>query len=214
LAIGSITRVEPIEGTALTLREREGGVVEILAGAVVLLSSAALETERAFGRLCPPGARSVLVGGLGFGATARGVLDVVGPGAQVVVVEKTRSIEPIVRARYPHLSEHVLDDPRIELRFADVSDAISDTRDLDAILLDVDNGPHWAAHRSNARLYDASGLARAGEALASGGIFAVWSGYPADTFRARLRSAGFEPSVVSFEEKGRVSAHGYIGRKA
>jgi hypothetical protein len=56
----------------LVLRRR-GDVVEILSGSVVLLSSAALETELAFGRVVRDlvkTPRRVLVGGLGFASDA------------------------------------------------------------------------------------------------------------------------------------------------
>jgi spermidine synthase len=203
----------------LTFRKRDG-VIEILAGAVVLLSSAALETERAFGRMIadvlarPP--KRVLVGGLGFGATLRGVLDVAPSDAEVVVAEKIGEVADLVRGEFAHLEGRPLDDPRVRLAPADVHDAMRDARagsmTYDAILLDVDNGPHWASFRANARLYTPAGLALARESLAPGGIFAVWSGYPADAFLARLREAGFAPTRVLLHEKQRVRARAYVGR--
>jgi hypothetical protein len=50
-------------------------------------------------------------------------------------------------------------------------------------------------------------------ALAPLGALAVWSGYPADAFAARLREAGFVPSVVPLRERGRVRARAYVGTK-
>jgi spermidine synthase len=93
-----------------------------------------------------------------------------------------------------------------------VTHAIAAARgELDAILLDVDNGPHWATFRSNARLYGEAGLAAARSALTPGGILAVWSGYPADEFAARLRAAGFSSRIVLLREGGRVRARAYVG---
>jgi spermidine synthase len=200
----------------LTLREREGAL-EILAGNVVLLSSAALETERSFGLLAaslgahPP--KHVLVGGLGFGATLRGVLDVAASDARVVVAEKMPAVVELVRGELAHLADRPLEDPRVAVECADVADVVASSHEVDTILLDVDNGPHWATFRSNARLYGAAGLASCLRALAPRGAPAVWSGYPADAFAARLREAGFVPSVVPLHERGRVRARAYVGTK-
>ena len=79
------------------------------------------------------------------------------------------------------------------------------------VLLDVDNGPDWGSFRTNAALYDRRGLAAAKRALCKGGMYAVWSGYPADRFVRRLRAAGFRTSVVAFEERGKLQARAYIG---
>ena len=193
--------------------ERRGKHVELTIGGVPILTSKLLGTERDFGRLAPPAAKRVLVGGLGFGSTLGGVLEQVGEDARVFVVEKVGDIVDLVRGQLRHLAKGALDDPRVEIVRADVHDVIARERDLDAILLDVDNGPEWASFRSNARLYDARGLASAKRALREGGIFAVWSGYPVDAFVARLRAAGFRPKVVPFMERGKLQARAYVGVK-
>jgi spermidine synthase len=206
---------------ALVLREGEG-LVELASGSVVLLSSAALETEREFGRLAgSPGAPHgaalrVLVGGLGFGATVRGVLDVAGPAARVRVVEKVEAVARLVRGELAHVGGAPLDDPRVDVLVADVAEVLSAAApgELDAVLLDVDNGPHWASFRTNARLYSGTGLAAIHRALAPGGRLAVWSGYPHDGFLSDLRTAGFAPSLVPLHERGRVRARAYVGAKA
>jgi len=203
------------------LLRRRGPHLELLLGNVVLLSSAALETELAFGRLAataleriPVGARPrVIVGGLGFGATLRGVLDVAPAAAEIVVVEKLRAVVDLARTDAAHLVAGALDDPRVVLRCADVADVIAETDagSAAAILLDVDNGPDWASFRTNARLYAEPSLVRARRALAPGGIFAVWSGYPADGFVRVLRRAGFRPMVEPLRERGVVRARAYVG---
>jgi spermidine synthase len=203
------------EGRSLALR-RHKGALELVLGNVVLLSSAALETERTFGALASESASGrprVLVGGLGFGATARGVLEVVGDDAEVLVVEKLEAVIDVVRNEAADLAAGVLDDPRIVLERADVADVIARSHDLSAILLDVDNGPEWASFRTNAKLYADAALVRAREALRPGGIFAVWSGYPADAFVARLRRAGFIARILPLEERGVVRARAYVGVK-
>ena len=200
------------------VRRRSGGVVELVRGSVILLSSAALETERAFGRLAASivsAPRRVLVGGLGFGATVRGVLDVAPAQARVVVVEKLPEVERLLRGPLAHFDPGVLDDPRVSVVHGDVANVFAQAGDgeLDVVLLDVDNGPHWASFRSNARLYTPAWLATVRRVLAPMGGLAVWSGYRADAFLARLRTAGFTPSLVPLRERERIRARAYVGRK-
>ena len=209
-----------LEESQLVVRRRKERV-DLILGNVVLLSSAALETERAFGALVPKGAERVVIGGLGFGSTLAGVLGMVGPTARVVVAEKVKAIEVLLRGELADLvAKGVLDDPRVAIENADVADVIARAAGpgagrLDAILLDVDNGPEWASFRTNARLYAPAGLAAAHAALKPGGILAVWSGYPADAFLGRLRGAGFAPSVVPLRETtGVVRARAYVGAKS
>jgi spermidine synthase len=204
-----------VEGDqTLVLRKRDGRL-ELVLGNVVLLSSAALETELAFGRLSAraPSPVKVLVGGLGFGATLRGVLEVVPDDAEVVVVEKLRAVAEVARAEAAHLAASALADPRVTVRHADVGEVIAEAppESLSAILLDVDNGPEWASFRTNARLYAAPALAHAKAALRAGGLYAVWSGYPADGFVGALRRAGFAPQVDLLRERGVVRARAYVG---
>lgn len=206
-------------GGTIALREN-GAHLDLVLGNVVLLSSAALETELAFGRIARESVEGaiaaaakprVLVGGLGFGATTRGVLEVLPPGGEVIVVEKLATVVEIARTDAAHLAGGVLDDPRVTLVSADVADVIDRERDLSAILLDVDNGPEWASFRTNARLYADAALGRARAALRAGGLYAVWSGYARDAFVARLRTAGFLTRIDPLEERGVVRARAYVG---
>ncbi len=200
----------------LALRQR-GEMLDLVLGNVVLLSSAALETELAFGRLAreaiaaAPEPARVLVGGLGFGATLRGVLEVLPPDGRVIVAEKLSAVIELAREDAAHLVGGALDDPRVELVRDDVGDVIARENRLAAILLDVDNGPQWASFRSNARLYAESALRRAHEALRPRGLYAVWSGYAADPFVARLRHAGFVARIEPLMERGVMRARAYVG---
>jgi spermidine synthase len=216
--VDPVTTVASLPG-GLTLRRR-GGTVEILAGAVVLLSNAALETELQFGRLVgtltgPRPAPRVLVGGLGFGATLRGALDVLPAGGRVVVAEKVPAVLELVAGELADVAGRPLDDARASVLRQDVGAVLArDEAAWDAILLDVDNGPHWASFRTNARLYSPAGLEAARRALSPGGALAVWSGYPADAFLARLREAGLSPRRELLRERGRVRARAYVGVRA
>ena len=156
----------------------------------------------------------VSVGGHGFGATLRGVLDVAPPDAEIVVVEKLEAVVDVLRHEGAELAGGVLDDPRVKLDRADVGDVIAASCGNSAILLDVDNGPEWASFRTNAQLYTDAALARARRSLAPGGIFAVWSGYPKDAFVGCLRRAGFVAArIVPLHERGVVRARAYVGRE-
>jgi spermidine synthase len=209
-------RIRPIDGPGHLVLRETGNLVELVAGSVVLLSSAALGTEFEFGRLAATigaGApRRVVVGGLGFGATVRGVLDVTGPETSIVVVEKVEAVIDLVRGPLAYLAQHVLDDERVKVVPGDVRSVVAEAAgSIDVILMDVDNGPHWASFRSNARLYSPAGLAEFKKALAARGTLAVWSGYRSDSFLGHLRAAGFAPSVIPLQERGRVRARAYIG---
>jgi len=203
---------------SLVLREREGGVVELLFRNVVLLSNASLGTEHEFGGLAasvlgrPP--HRVLVGGLGFGATVAGVLESLDATGEVLVVEKVAAVERLVRGELARVAGDPLKDKRVTVRVADVVDVLAEAHEeFDVVLLDVDNGPNWASFRANERLYTPAGLEAIARALQPGGAFAVWSGYPADAFQPRLRKAGLAPSIVLLRERGVVRARAYVGVK-
>lgn len=202
-----------VEDDKSLLLRRVDGRLELVLGNVVLLSSGALETELHFGRLAKdaPSGR-VLVGGLGFGATLRGALET--HATEIVVSEKLNAVIDVARNEARSLVGDALDDPRVRLERSDVSDLIEGAPpgSYSAILLDVDNGPEWASFRSNARIYADAALSRARRALAPGGIFAVWSGYPADAFVKNLRRAGFVPRIEPLHERGVVRARAYVGR--
>jgi spermidine synthase len=219
VAIGHLSvRLIGTSDDSLVLREREGGVLELLFRNVVLLSNASLGTERALGTLVGSvlgrPARRVLVGGLGFGATVAGALEVLEESAQVIVVEKVAAVERLVRGELAWVAGNPLADARVSVRVADVLDVVAAAHEkFDVVLLDVDNGPNWASFRTNERLYTPAGLEMVARSLAPGGALAVWSGYPADWFQARLRKAGLDPSIVLLRERGAVRARAYVGVK-
>jgi spermidine synthase len=196
-----------------------GSHYELMIGHVPILTSKSLGTEYAFGKLVSElGLRKkkprVLIGGLGFGSTLQGVLDSVGPGAEILLVEKLRTVIDLVRGELAHLAKGALDDPRVTLLYEDVSKVIARERDLDAILLDVDNGPDWGSFPSNAVLYSSEGLAEARRALRVGGSYAVWSGYPSDAFMKTLHRPNLVAKMIPLRERGKVRARAYVGSRA
>ena len=181
---------------------QRGDEFSIVVGKTELMTNQARGSERALATLpCArladrPRAR-VLIGGLGMGFTLRAALGALGPEASVVVSELVPGVAKWARGPLSGLFAGSLDDPRTELRVEDVSRTIqSGPAQFDAILLDVDNGPHGLTRRVNDRLYDIWGLRRARFALRPNGILAVWSGGPDRKFKARLKLAGFSVDEV------------------
>ena len=84
----------------------------------------------------------------------------------------------------------------------------------DVILMDVDNGPHWASFRSNVAVLLARGARRVPACARPHRVRSPFGaeGYPADAFADRLREAGFVSSIVPLVDRGRTRARAYVGR--
>jgi spermidine synthase len=175
---------------------RRGGEFVIRIGARALMSSSAHGSEEALAELaCAPlAARAdarVLVGGLGLGFTLGAALRALGPGARVTVAELIPAVIEWNRGPLAHLAGAPLADPRAEVFEGDVAERIASERaGLDAILLDVDNGPNGLTRAANDRLYSPAGLRASVRALRPGGVLGVWSVQPDREFTRRLGEAG------------------------
>ncbi len=138
----------------------------------------------------------MLIGGLGMGFTLRATLDLLPPGATVVVAELVPAVVEWNRGPLAALAGDPLQDPRVRIEIGDVVATLqSSVRRFDAVLLDVDNGPAAFTATRNARLYDDNGLAAARSALTENGVLAVWSAWEDRRFEQRLRYAGFTVTV-------------------
>lgn len=193
----TLARVATDEG-ALELRQRGARDFLITIGGRVLMTSQARRSEQALATLPlrdrpPPRLRSVMIGGLGMGYTLRAALDVLPAMARVTVVELNGDVAAWCRGPLATLTDDALADARVTLVVADVADAIAGAKKgaYDAILLDLYEGPHAATQRGDDKLYGATALARTRDALASGGVLAVWSEEPDAAFERRLGDAGF-----------------------
>lgn len=195
---------------------RRGQEFSIMAGAIELMNSRLSGSEEALaelavGRLVDRPATRVLIGGLGMGFTLRAALKVLGPQAQVTVAELVPAVAEWARGPLAEVFAGSLDDPRVQVRIADVGALIADARSAyDAILLDVDNGPEGLTRAANDRLYDANGLGEARRALAPGGVLAVWSGGQHPGFTPRLRRAGFMVEEAQVRARGSKGARHVI----
>jgi spermidine synthase len=204
----TIDRARVADGTELVLARR-GDEWVVRAGGRVLMSSrqhgsedqlAALALERV---ARPGGARTVLVGGLGLGYTLRATLDRIGPEARAVVAEISPELVAWNRGPLAPLAGHPLDDPRTRLQIGDVVARIAEARGaFDAILLDVDNSPSSMVLAGNDRLYGARGVRACAEALAAGGVLAVWSAGPDAEYLEALEKAGLEARAVTVPARG------------
>lgn len=184
---------------ALTRRDRE---YIILADGKPLMSSRMHGSEEALATLACKRASTlddpcVLVGGLGMGFTLRAALNVLPPAATVIVAELVPAVVEWNRGPLAPLAEHPLEDRRVEVFEGDVLDALRRNRArLDAVILDVDNGPAAFTAESNVDLYTNEGIATARAALKDKGTLAVWSAWDDRKFEQRLRYSGFTVEVT------------------
>jgi spermidine synthase len=191
-----------VEGGQELRLMRRGADFAILLGRNELMNSRMSGSEEALATMSCARLRSaaphLLIGGYGMGFTLRAALGVLPAGARVTVAEVVPEIVEWARGPMAGLTAGALDDGRVTLVDGDVADMIRGARgEYDAILLDVDNGPDGLTMESNDRLYTASGLAAAREALRSGGVLAVWSAGPDEAFARRLTRAGFDVEEVA-----------------
>lgn len=210
------------EVAELVLRRRPGPppVYELVVDGVFAMDSAHTETERALAdlalaRLDGDGPLTVVVGGLGLGHTGRALL-ADRRVARVHVVELHAVLAEWMRAGLLPGAD-LLADPRVRLQIADVADAVPALAPgtVDAVLLDVDNGPGFLVHQGNARLYQEAFLAAAARTLRPGGILAIWSADPAPALVGSLsRACGTgEEVLLPVRRDGREFDHAvYLGR--
>lgn len=192
------TATIPGGGTLRLVRRGDDHV--IMLGANELMSSRQSGSEQALAQRAIAAIETtarprVLIGGLGMGFTLRAAIDAAPAGAALHVAELVPAVVDWARGPLAGLFGSSLDDPRTHVRIGDVAALIGPPEPpWDAILLDVDNGPHGLTHPANDRLYSAAGLAAAHRALRPGGVLAIWSSAADAAFTRRLRSAGFAVS--------------------
>jgi spermidine synthase len=210
------------DGTVMKLMRRSDEYI-ILANGKPLMSSRMHGSEEALATMACQRARrlerpTVLVGGLGMGFTLRATLDALPPGAKVVVDEIVPEVVAWNRGPLGPLAGDPLKDPRVQVEIDDVAITLgSRPGRVDAVLLDVDNGPSaFSSSSNNAALYDDRGIAIAFAALKMDGMLAVWSAREDRKFEQRLRHGRFDVEVQSV--RGRLKGGGpkhtiFLGHK-
>ena len=186
-----VARAASVSGE-LVLRRRDDGALELRVNGVFVMDTAQTSTERALAAaaLRLPHPDRVLVGGLGLGFTVAELL--ADPRVRNVLVAE---IEPVVvrwmlDGTVPH-GPRVLADARVKVQVADVRDVVEaqEHGSLDAILLDVDNGPDFLVLDANASLYQDRFLRTCLDRLAAGGALLIWSSTRSDRLGRALTAA-------------------------
>ncbi|MGW1342301.1 spermine/spermidine synthase domain-containing protein [Kribbella sp. NPDC002412] len=160
----------------LVLRRRDDGALELRVNGVFVMDDVETSSEELLASAALASVRRpdrVLVGGLGLGYTVRALLADSRLG-QVVVAE----IEPdLVAWMRSGLVPSVLDDPRVGVVVGDVRNVVAQAQDasLDAILLDVDNGPDFLVYNENSAIYASPFVTTCRSKLRAGGVLTVWS---------------------------------------
>jgi len=180
----------------LVLRERrpEDGPtsLELRANGVFVMDTLEVSTERALAGAAlavVDEPRAVVVAGLGLGFTMHEVL-ADSRVEKCAVVEIEEALVGWMRdGTVPH-GPALLADERVTVVMADIRAALAEAKPAtyDLVLLDVDNGPGYLVHTSNAELYDEPFLAAARAVLRPGGALVVWSAAEAPGLEESLRA--------------------------
>ncbi len=191
---------------------------EILIDGAFLMASHGSYAERAMAGLAHARLHSdaepltAMVGGLGAGHTLRATLDLVGVN-RVIVAEIGAKVVEWNQQYFAEANGHSVDDPRVEIRIADLADVIdANPETFDLMLLDVDNGPGWLAAPGNAGLYTGDGLTRCRRALRPGGVLAIWSPQPNPDFETTLRQVFTSIDIETPRTPGEPPSTIYLAR--
>jgi spermidine synthase len=173
--------------TGPTLRHRADGALELRVNGVFVMDDLETSSEELLARaVLDLGAREVLVGGLGLGYTLRALL--ADPQATRVVVAELHPEIVGWMADGTIPGAELLADPRAEVVVDDVRAVVAaqPSASLDAIVLDVDNGPDFLVHEANAAVYRADFVAVCAERLRAGGHLCFWSMADSEALRAAM----------------------------
>ena len=176
-----VARAESERGEIVLLR-RDTGALELRVNGVFVMDTVETSTEQALAEAAlavVDEPRAVLVGGLGLGFTAHAVL--ADPRVEkVAVVEIEDAIVGWMRDETVPHGPAFLADERLTIVVADVRAAVAEATpaSYDLVLLDVDNGPGYLVHDSNAEVYAVPFLRQLHDLLRPGGALVVWSAAP------------------------------------
>jgi spermidine synthase len=214
----TVASAQSKDGTQLRLIEHDGDYL-IDADGLPLMSTRLHHSEEVMAELACVDLTSgavALIGGLGMGYTLRATLDRLPADGQAIQVELVPEVVEWNRGPLGPFSKHPLDDPRTVLLIDDVAAAIRSHRgDLDAILLDVDNGPSSMVRERNHWLYGAQGMNAHHRALKKGGRLAIWAVTEEPQFEKQMAKYGFVASCHRIHARpGKRGHHAvYLGIK-
>jgi spermidine synthase len=186
----------------VVLRRRGCGrqsVDELIVNGAFAMDSSETTSERCLARLalerCRVGGR-ILIAGLGLGYTVDEALEL--PVAEIDVVEIEASLVQWAMLSVTPTLGRLAANPRVNLIVGDVADVLAGSAASaelwDAIALDVDNGPDFLIHATNASLYTGDLLSLTYARLAPGGRLAIWCQGPSpalmDTLSDMAPAAG------------------------
>ena len=200
--------------------EHAADVLELRVNGVFVMDTHETSTEEALaaGALeLVEDPRDVVVGGLGLGYTVQRLL-ADQRVERVAVVEVEEALIGWMRdGTVPH-GPAVLADRRVQVVAADLVTAVAEaTRTYDLVLLDVDNGPGYLVHDTNAEVYDAPFLTEVHALLNPGGVLVVWSADRAPELEQTLRTVfgASTEQALDVELQGRATAYYlYSARRA
>jgi spermidine synthase len=187
--VAEIARARSERGELVLRRREDDGALELRVNGVFVMDDVETSSEELLASAALASVRRpdrVLVGGLGLGYTVRALLGDLRLGS-VVVAE----IEPdLVAWMRGGLVPSVLDDPRVSVVVGDVRAVVAAEPDasLDAILLDVDNGPDFLVYNENSAIYTSSFLDVCRIKLRLGGVLTVWSSSSSTALEAAVTS--------------------------
>ena len=173
--------------TGASIRRRDDGSVELRVNGIFVMDDVEISSERALARsVLDAGARDVLVGGLGLGFTTRELL--ADPSVNRVIVAEIRPEIADWMKGGSIAGAELFEDPRLDLRVGDVRDIVPavPAAGLDAILLDVDNGPDSLVYGGNARVYQSEFIQLCASRLRASGHLSLWSQADSAPLRAVL----------------------------
>jgi len=184
-----------------------GKFIITLAGRV-LMNGMANRSELALATMAceviaPRAKPHVLIGGLGMAYTLRAALDVLPQDATVVVAELNSVVLTWCQGPIADLTAGAVSDPRVEVRLEDVAESIAKANKLDAIIVDLYEGPHAATQGARDPVFGDAGLRACLAALVKDGVLAIWGEERDPAFEQRAANIGFRLQIERPGKGGR-----------
>lgn len=225
---GCVARAVSERGETVLTRRSSDGALELRVNGVFVMDTVHTSTERllatttleayyaSVGNHATTAPIRVLIGGLGLGFTLQEVL-----ADHRVTRIRVAEIEPAIvdwhrRGLVPGTT--VAGDERVELVAGEITELVTNQApsSVEAILLDVDNGPGYLVYAANAAVYGGDFLAACHETLSPCGVTAIWSADPAPELEAAMREVFGTVEELSIPVTlGRhpTTYHLYVGRR-